>query len=169
MKAPLLLLAATLAGAALAADPARVEVTFEDLARFSDLRSSTMATPREREGLAGILRQHLERAAPERIPAGSRLAVHITDVDMAGEFHPPGAPRDTRIVKDIYPPRIELEFRLVRADGTVEKEGARKLRDSSFLWSASPVSQESMRYEKGLLDDWLQKEFAPAKAASANR
>ena len=86
---------------------------------------------------------------------------------MAGEFHPPGAPRDTRIVKDMYPPRIELDFRLLRADGTVEKEGARKLRDSSFLWGSSPITQESMRYEKGLLDDWLKKEFAPARSAHA--
>ena len=93
----------------------------------------------------------------------------ITDVDMAGEFHPPGASRDTRIVKDMYPPRIELEFRLARADGTIEKEGSRKLRYSSFLWGTSPNNSEAMRYEKSLLDDWLRKEFAPAKAASANR
>jgi hypothetical protein len=169
MKARLFILLATLACTSGAADLPRVEVTFGDLATFSDLRLSTMSTPREREGLAGILRQHLERAAPERIPAGTRLVVHVTDVDMAGEFHPPGAPRDTRIVKDMYPPRIELEFKLVRADGSIEKEGARKLRDSSFLWGASPITQESLRYEKGLLDDWLQKEFAPAKAASTNR
>jgi len=102
--------------------------------------------------------------------AKNPLVVEFAEADVFAPLkNAPGAPRDTRIVKDMYPPRIELEFKLVRADGSVEKEGSRKLRDSAFLWGASPASQEAMRYEKGLIDAWLQKEFAPAKAASANR
>ena len=83
----LLLSAAVLAVPALqAADPPRVEVTFGDLSKFTDFRVSTMANMKEREGLAAVLRRHIEQEAPDRIPAGTRLQVSITDVDMAGDF-----------------------------------------------------------------------------------
>ena len=44
----LLALAATLALSSQAADPPRVSVTFGDQSAFSDLRTSTLSTPRER-------------------------------------------------------------------------------------------------------------------------
>ncbi len=162
----LLLVLALVIPFARAADPA-VEVKFGDLSKFSDLRNSTLATPSERESLAGVLRRHLEAEAPERIPASTRLLVTITDVDMAGEFRLHGSARDIRVIKDMYPPRIALDFKLVRADGGVEREGHRDLRGSAFLWGSSPVSSESMRFERELLDEWLRKEFAPPKRASA--
>ena len=162
---------ALLATAAQAADPPRIEVTFGDLAKFTDFRVSTMANVKEREGLAHELRRHLEREAPGRIPADTRLAISITDVDMAGDFRLGGVgPNEVRVVRDMYPPRISLDFKLLRSDGGTEKEGHRDLRDSSFMWGSSPTTADSLRFEKDLLDNWLQKEFAPPKrAANANR
>ena len=166
MNPRLLLLAAALAALpALAADPA-VEVTFTDLARFRDLRTSPFATDRERLGLAETLREHVIARAPRYLPKDTRLAVTITDVDMAGEFRPVGGSLNTgdiRIVRDIYPPRVDLEFRLLRADGTVEREGRRELRDQMFLTGASPGQSDLLRYEKILLDRWLEREFAPKR------
>ncbi|APV51076.1 hypothetical protein BWI17_16120 [Betaproteobacteria bacterium GR16-43] len=163
-----MLLAALFAPAlAIAADPP-VVVKFTDLSKFSDFRNSVAPGPREREGLAGILQRYLEREGAERIPPNTRLLVTITDVDMAGEFRLGSS--DVRVIREIYPPRIELDFKLVRADGGTEKEGHRELRDSTFMWGSSPMSNESMRYEKELLDGWLRREFAPPKrSANANR
>ena len=155
------LMLALLAPAIAAADPA-VDVRFGDLSKFTDLRVSTWTNPREREGLAEELRRHIERMAPERLPAGQRLSVLITDVDMAGEYPPitGGFSRDIRVIKDVYPPRIDLDFKLTRADGAVEREGHRELRDAGFMWSKSPLSNQPLAFEKALLDAWLQKEFA---------
>ena len=170
-RSVLLVSAALFAAGAQAADPPRVEVTFGDLSKFTDFRVSTMSNQKEREGLAHELRRHLEREAPLRIPADMRLQLSITDVDLAGDYRLGGVgPNEVRVVKDMYPPRISLDFKLLRADGAVEKEGHRELRDSSFMWGSSPTSAESLRFEKSLLDGWLQKEFAPPKgAANANR
>jgi Protein of unknown function (DUF3016) len=163
MNPRLPLLALALASlAAIAAEPA-VEVTFTDPEKFSDLRTSRLATDRERLSLAEALREHVVARAPQYLPKDTRLAVTITDVDMAGEFRPMGASLATgevRIVKDIYPPRVDLEFRLARADGTVEREGKRQLRDVMFLSSSSGRVSDLLRYEKDLLDRWLQREFA---------
>jgi hypothetical protein len=65
--------------------------------------------------------------------------------------------RDIRLVKEVYPPRIDLDFRLTRADGSVEREGRRELRDAGFMWSQSPHTRETLSFEKGLLDAWLQR------------
>jgi hypothetical protein len=155
------LILALLAPAIVAAQPT-VDVKFGDLSKFTDLRVSILTSPRDREALAEELRRHIERVAPARLPAGQKLAVLITDVDMAGEYPPitGGFSRDVRVIKDVYPPRIDLDFKLTRADGTVEREGHRELRDAGFMWSTSPLSSQPLAIEKALLDAWLQKEFA---------
>ena len=157
-------LVAAAAGLAHAQPP--VEVAFGELAKFTDLRVSIMTDDRDRASLAQDLRNHLERKAPAHLPPGTRLAVSILDVDMAGEYPPitGSLSRDLRVIKDVYPPRIELDFRLLRADGTVEREGQRKLRDTAFLWqSGSFGANDILRYEKNLLDGWLRREFGPAR------
>jgi hypothetical protein len=160
-------IAALLAAAAgLAHAEAPVEVTFGDLAKFTDLRLSILTNEREHASLAEDLRRHIEREAPRHLPSGTRLAIGIRDVDMAGEYPPVtgSMSRDLRVIKDVYPPRVDLDFRLLRADGTVEREGRRELRDGGFLWqSGSFGASDLLRHEKNLLDGWLRREFGPAR------
>lgn len=163
----LLTAAALVAGAmsATAADP-QVDVRFSDPEKFRDLRSSRIATERERIALADELRKFVEREAPRRLPPGTRLAVTITDVDMAGEFWPiAGVPAssDIRVVKDLFPPRVDLDFRLSNADGSLLREGRRELRDALFLSSVNPVGTGLLRFEKSLLERWLDREFSPPR------
>ena len=160
----ILAIAAALLPALAAAQPP-VEVRFADLAKFSDLRNTELRDERESAGLAEELRKHLEAKAPARLPPGTRLAVTITDVDMAGEFLPipRSANRPVRIVKEAYPPRVDLEFRLARADGHVEREGRRELRDLGFLSRTRLPEREALAHEKALLDDWLKREFPAAR------
>ena len=164
MKTTAALLAALLPALAAAQSP--VEVSFGDLAKFADLKASVLSSARDREALAEDLRRHIEREAPARLPQGARLKVHVSDVDMAGEYWPVGggtAGRDMRIVKDVYPPRIDLDFELLRADGSVERSGRRELRDAGFLQYQGLMSHEALRYEKRMLDGWLRKEFAASR------
>ena len=84
----------------------------------------------------------------------------VTDVDRAGNFEPwrPYPMREVRIIKDIYPPRIDLRFRLLDADGKTIREGTRKLRDPGFMSdSINTSSNDTLRYEKALIDRWLRK------------
>ena len=66
---------------------------------------------------------------------------------------------DVRVVKDIYPPAIKLAFQLTDAEGHVLKQGDRNLRDMAFMMALSIDRNDSRRYEKALLDDWLREEF----------
>ena len=81
----------------------------------------------------------------------------------------PGDEADIRIVKDIYPPRMTLRFVVKGADGQVLAEGERKLVDHGFLTGTNVNSNDSLRYEKRLIDDWLRREFKDNAALTATR
>ena len=80
---------------------------------------------------------------------------------MAGDFEWWRGPRAdrVRIVKDVYPPAHQLEFRLVDASGKTLAEGRRELTDLAFMTNIE-YRNDLLRYEKKLLDDWLAREFA---------
>lgn len=110
------------------------------------------------EGYLSELRQHIERTGARRLPAGYKLAVTVTDVDMAGQFEPERGAQftDIRMVRPIYPPRINLTYRLTDQNGAVVSEGERRLRNQSFDWTLSPLDQQDpLRYEKALIDDFM--------------
>jgi hypothetical protein len=153
-----LLLAATPAPAL---QDARVEVVFVQPEKFTDVGNSYSPTDRQREALLGRLKQHLEARAAARVAKDSRLAISITDVDMAGGFEPWRGPHagNIRIVRNSYPPRIVLSYRLTGADGKLIGEGNRVLSDLAYMHSVE-YRDDLLRYEKKLLDDWLEREFA---------
>jgi len=82
--------------------------------------------------------------------------------DMAGDIESWRGPGrcDVRVMKDTYPPRIDLTFRLLDGDGKELRAGSRKLRDSNYLVNAGPSSiTDHLRYEKALLGDLLRHEL----------
>jgi hypothetical protein len=151
--------------AAKASAASRVEVTFVDPDKFSDAADASRGSDYGRDGNLDILKEHLERRASRAIGEGQKLVVKITDVDLAGEVEPWRGPRlqDVRIVKEIYPPRIDLSFQLLDSAGAVVKEGTRHLTDMSFLMNVSPIRKDARIYEENLLDDWIRAEFRSKK------
>ncbi|MFG0638031.1 DUF3016 domain-containing protein [Delftia tsuruhatensis] len=138
-----------------------VSVTFDDPSRFDAGRNGTQESEKARRAWVDALAQFLaERAAP-RLSQGQRLEVHLTDVQRAGSFEPWRGPQaaDVRIVRDIYPPRIDLRFKLLDADGKLLREGSRQLRDATFMMRPDLYPNDPLRYEKTLLDDWLRAEL----------
>src|SRR5581483_12355400 len=116
--------------------PPRAEVNFFEPEKFTDVRDNATDTDNQqgRYRLDGI-RDYILEEARNYLPEGQFLSVTFTDVDLAGDFEPWRGPRwdDVRVVKDIYPPRLQLNFRLVDAEGNVIKEGKRDLKDLGFL------------------------------------
>jgi hypothetical protein len=163
----LLLLSVAALAPALAASAAetrvvgRAEVVFFEPEKFTDVRDSYMGDSTRTTYLDQI-RDYVLEQAKYYVPEGHKLTVTFTDIDMAGDFEPWHGPRwtDVRIVKDIYPPRINLTFRLEDAAGRVVKEGKRELRDLGFLMKITMTFRDDpVRHEKGLLADWIQAEF----------
>ena len=139
---------------------ADVSVTFANPDNFAEARDAGWGA--SRQSWMRALEQALRQRAAPRLADGQRLDVTITDVDLAGSFEPWRGPQlgSVRIVRDVYPPRIDLTFRLLAADGSVLREGERQLRDMAFLMRVSAARSDPLRFEKSLLDDWIEREFA---------
>ncbi len=160
---PLILVALLATGSVFAKDkpekPSNVTVTFKDSDKFTDARSSFgFGTD---QGYLDLLSDHLKKVAGQKLAAGQKLEVTVTDVDLAGEFLPTGRnPDQIRVIKEIFRPRIELTFKLTDASGQVVKEGERKLTDLNFMSNLDIVGRnEPLFYDKALLTDWAKAEF----------
>lgn len=163
------ILVAAFLPAVAAAQQQPVEVRFTDLTRFTDFTITHASQEREAQGLADELRVHMERRAPAFIPPGTRLEMTVRDVDMAGEFLPSRrSPHSMlRIVRGVYMPRVDLDFRLLGSDGRVLAEGRRELRDPAFLSSIRARGGDTLSFEKAMLDKWLAREFPRERSAAA--
>jgi hypothetical protein len=143
-----------------ATDP-RMQVNFFEPEKFTDVKMSEMGDPRDRQDLLERIRDFLVEQAKYYVPQGQVLEITFTDIDMAGDFEPWRGPQwsDVRVVKDIYPPRMVLSFRLTDAEGNVLKQGKRDLRDLSFLLKLTIDRSDTLRHEKAMLEDWLRTEL----------
>ena len=142
-----------------------VSVAWEDPAQFSEVRHSGNRYAAAQGNWLNNLATYMRREAEETLPAGHRLELTIVDIQRAGRYEPWLGPQmqDTRIIRDMYPPRMTLRFREVDADGTVLAEGERKLSDPAFLMNASRVNDtDPLRYEKRMVDSWLRSDWRTA-------
>jgi len=148
-----------------AAPDARVTVQYVQPRQFSEWRDH----PREGDGYhqnwMNGLQRHVEARASRYLAPGAHLLVQFTDVALAGAYEPwrGAAMNNVRIVRDVYPPRIDLAFRLTGADGKVLRQGRRELRDPAFLMRSRSYPGDALGYEKAMLDDWLSDEFGAGR------
>jgi hypothetical protein len=159
------LAAALLAGGApaamAAADAASagpgVEIVFDHPEQFTDVKDADPPTERGRDEILGRIRAYLVSQARVWLPAGDRLAITFTDVDLAGEFEPwrGSAWDEVRIVKGLYPPGFKFSYQVTDASGRILRAGTEDLRDLAFQLRISFDPSDPLHYEKDLLSEWM--------------
>jgi hypothetical protein len=150
-----------------AADKSRIQLNWAPDNQLTEVRQNSqhrgyMQPAQWQKALGDYLRRRAERL----LPSGQRLDVDIDDIKLAGDFEPWLGPnlQDVRILKDLYPPRIDLHFRLLDANGATLREGSAKLRDLGYLQRSLPNDNDPLRYDKRLLGEWLDLEFRRNKS-----
>lgn len=147
-----------------------VQVEWQDPSGFSEIRYSRNRFEARRGDWVRQLAEHLQEQLAQVIPPGERLDVLITDIERAGEYEPLGASmHDVRVVRDVYPPRMELSFVRHGRDGAVLDQGTRSLRDLGFLSSSPRSTDDPLRFEKRMIDDWVRREFGPRRESVGQR
>ncbi|MEO9078038.1 MAG: DUF3016 domain-containing protein [Rhodanobacter sp.] len=140
---------------------ARVSVSYVNPEKFSEATEFRQQDSYNDSNYLESLKAFLVKRAAKILPAGDRLEVTITDIKLAGAFEPWHGPnfRYVRFMKDVYPPRIDLQFKLIGSDGQIVREGSRKLRNLGYLHSGLTLLNDTdpLRYDKGLLDRWLRR------------
>lgn len=148
-----------------AASAPRITAEYVNPEKFTDFRDGIFDTDKGRQHLIEQINEHLATLG-ERLPAGQRLEIRFTDINLAGEFEPWRGPHfdEIRILKDIYSPRMEFSYRVLDASGSVLREGTEKLSDMAYLMNLSPIgSHDGLRHDKQMLTDWVRREFRRQK------
>lgn len=151
-------------GLAHAGTAAQVDVQYVDPKQFTEFRHAGIGVDRNERGWLDALARHLAQRAGARLPEGQTLRIVVTDVDRAGDYEPwhGGQSADVRIVRDVYPPSVDLNFTLLSADGTILRAGKASLRDPAFMLRSNRYFDDPLRYEKAMIDDWVEKAFPSA-------
>ena len=164
------ILGATVVGRIQAAPPAppkaesRVAVIFVDPENFTDVKRDSWSG--NSPEMLDEIREFMIKTGERSIPAGLHLEIKVTDIDLAGDFEPWHGPQfdDIRIVRDLYPPRIKLQFTLTDGKGGVVSSGERRLIDLAFQMRTAWPMDDPLRYEKDMLRDWFRSEFRSVNA-----
>jgi len=134
------------------------EVTWTDYEKYRDIRPGNENRKSFRERTFKNFEKHFAKLA-ENLPEGQVLKIDVTDVDLAGDTLAGGIDR-LRIVKDIYFPKMNFSYQLVNADGSAIVAAEVELKDMSFMRTSSlKYRNDSLGYEKKMLDDWFFKAF----------
>jgi len=139
----------------------KVYVEFIAPENFTDVKDGFTPTAKGQAANIEEIRRYLVVTAERYVPEGYRLSIAVTDIDLAGdyEFWGRAGRENIRLVKSIYPPRIELSFSLINSSGAVVQEGQRHLYDLNFQMRLDNRQNDPLRYEKSLIDEWLRGEF----------
>ena len=148
---------------------ANVTVVFDHPENFMDVKDAFPPTDKGRDAILADIRGFIVDRASSCLKEGQKLEVKFTEIDLAGDFEPQLGPgfSSVRIMKDLYAPRFDFEFKLTGADGKVLSEGKRNLRDPFYLARLVPAHDEPLCYEKDILNDWLRSDIR-IKAAAAH-
>lgn len=163
MAGPSLLLPSRAAAYEPAVLPERVQVLWAAPEHLTEVKSNQMRRGFMRpEDWMKALSDYLRVRADRLLPPGQQLQVTIDDITLAGSFEPWHGPAldDTRFMKDIYPPRLKLHYRLTAGDGSTLREKEVRLIDLGYLQHTGlPTDTDPLRYEKRQISDWLAREF----------
>jgi hypothetical protein len=140
---------------------APVQVTFIAPEKFTDVSDGWSSSDDYRDHVLAEFKVQIEASARAYITGGKQLEIKVTDIDLAGKFEPWRGPEfnHIRIMRDIYPPRVELEFRLTGADGKVISEGKRQLMNPGYLMGSAMPTNDPLRFDKAIIRDWMRAEF----------
>ena len=140
------------------AEAADVNVTWTNPDKYRDIHAGNGSKSHFRKSMFKDLEKHIAKLA-EGLPANQTLVIEVTDIDLAGDVHFGGV-RQLRIVKDIYYPRFEFEFKLLAADDTVILTKKENIKDMGFMSNTHmKYRNKSLGFEKQLLDEWFKDAF----------
>ena len=148
------LLFATVSAFVLGAGSANASVTvdFTQPDRYVDMPFA----PWDKDRVMKELQAHFNKLGGQ-LPTGQDLKVEVVDIDLAGRIEPNlRFGHDIRVMKGRADwPTIALRYS-IESQGKVLRSGDVRVDDKSYLDHINRYSaNESLRYEKRMLDEWF--------------
>lgn len=162
------LAAATLSMAApIVSAKAEVEITWDNPQDYTDVKPTNESRNRFRQRTLADLEEYIHELA-EQLADGQTLTMKVMDVDLAGQVWPASfvglgnSGADVRLIKRIDIPRMRFDYKLTDSSGKILQQATEfRLKDMAFQDRFNRMfNSESLRYEKNMLKNWFEEEFA---------
>lgn len=94
-----------------------------------------------------------------KLPEGQTLLIDVQDVDLAGDVHQ--NMQRVRVIKGVFFPRIKFSYQVIDSNKKSISSGDVNLKDMNFMMGSKlRYNQDSLGYEKRMLDEWFEKTFS---------
>ncbi len=145
-----------------------VNVSFIHPENFTDASLQGGYGTRAEQGTLDEIGRFFESLGPRYLKSQQVLTVDVLNVDLAGKIEWWRRDfSDTRILRDIYPPRFTLNYRLSE-DGRTIVESKETVVDPNYL--ANPgiyfSPNDPLRFEKAMLEDWFRRRFGDQRSVA---
>ena len=144
------------------------KVTWQEPDNYTDIRPTNETKEAFRDRVFKDLGAVFDDMA-KQLPDGVLWDITVTDVDLAGDVRPMMRPgmNDIRIVKEVYWPRMTIQYKMTDASGKMLAEGKEDIKDMNFMMSSIGLSGDSsFQYEERMLRDWFKKQQREQKFPS---
>ncbi|TLU65088.1 DUF3016 domain-containing protein [Thalassotalea litorea] len=135
-----------------------VTVTLLNTADFSDIDAgNTMVQSKFEDSVAKSLAEALADSVEER---NVTIELKFSDIDLAGETR--FNAQEIRVLKDSYIPRMEFEYEIKDAAGSVVKTETANIKDMGYLSRTlfGLEANESFGYDRRLLVEYFKEVFS---------
>ncbi|MCG9695521.1 DUF3016 domain-containing protein [Shewanella sp. Isolate11] len=140
-----------------------VNITWQGVDKYRDIKAVSEIQSRYEQRVFDVITKQLNKSVSKVFKANQTLKMQVTDVDLAGDVRPTfgaTASHDIRLITDLYPPRLTFSYQVLE-DEKVIMVGDEKLKDMGFLQTTGVTSNQPLRYEAKMLDEWVKKKIAP--------
>jgi Protein of unknown function (DUF3016) len=142
--------------------PPNLRLNYIHPERFTDFRLQGRSESESVRIFSDSISPALSRELGRRLP-GARLSLTFTDVDLAGRYEPWRGPRffNIRIYRDSTPLRLDFQYALTGARGTVVASGAARVYEAYYQYydynvgSRAGLNSNPACYETQALQHWL--------------
>jgi len=143
---------------------ADVQVNFVKPETFVDIKDNQGFND---DKVLGDIKAHLVEQVQKYLP-GRDVRINVTDVDLAGRVEPFGHSAVwVRVMRTVTLPSITLDYEVREGDKVVQ-QGKATMRDMNYQQGFNNYfSDDSLRYEKRMIDRWFQDQFRTMTAAAA--
>lgn len=122
-------------GYALTIDPdaSNVQIEFVDSNTFADIQYGKIDSEKGRAIVLGEIRKTFVKETSKHLPIGYKMTVTVNDIDLAGDREPyPPSFGDFRLLKAVYPPRIDFDYAIYDANEQLVASGNSILSDLAY-------------------------------------
>lgn len=146
-----------------------VQIKWNNPQDYRDIRAAQESQSRYQQRLFKSLESYFQKHMVKLLDSGQSLEVIVHDVDLAGDVTPmmSMAHGDIRVVRTLYPPSMDIEFKLHDQQGKLLAQKRETIRDLGFMHTfVSRHRDDALAYDKALIQDWITVTVQPALIAS---